>query len=74
MAYRLTSTTEWALFDDAKVTPISLDTVLQRIQSKKGALILSIASDTFSWISPCHPITCGLVESYGVLSAQAITW
>ena len=39
VAYRPTSTTEWALFDDARVTPMSLDTVMQRIQNKKGGFV-----------------------------------
>ena len=39
VAYRPTSTTEWALFDDATVTLMSLDTVLQHIKDKKGGFV-----------------------------------
>ena len=39
VAYRPISATQWALFDDAKVTPMSLDVVLQRIQNKTGGFV-----------------------------------
>ena len=39
VAYRPISPTQWALFDDDKVTTMSLDTVLQDIKDKKGGFV-----------------------------------